>query len=119
MKRPEIFLDHILECINEIEKNTKNISKEIFFENTTIQDAVIRRLEIIGEAVKNLPKSFKSRYPKIPWKSVAGMRDVLIHEYFGVDLRLIWKIVDKELPAFKKEILKLLNEQKNYNQKLV
>jgi len=119
MKRPEIFLEHILECINEVERNTKDISKEHFFENVTIQDAVIRRLEIIGEAVKNLPKNFKSKYSAIPWKSVAGMRDILIHEYFGVDLKLIWKIVNKELPALKKQVVELLNDQKNYDGKLI
>lgn len=74
-KDPEIFLKHILESIEEIEKNIKNLSKDDFFDLTTIQDAVIRRLEIIGEAVKNLPSSFINEYPEVVWKKslVCGM----------------------------------------------
>jgi len=109
-KDPKIFLEHILESIGEIEKYTKNISKKRFFDSVMIQDAVVRRLEIIGEAVKNLPTSFKNRYPKIPWKKIAGTRDILIHEYFGVNVDLVWKIVNKNIPQLKKQISKLLEE---------
>jgi len=109
-KDPKIFLEHILESIGEIEKYTKNISKKRFFDSVMIQDAAVRRLEIIGEAVKNLPTSFKNRYPKIPWKKIAGTRDILIHEYFGVNVDLVWKIVNKNIPQLKKQISKLLEE---------
>ena len=109
-KDPKIFLEHILESIGEIEKYTKNISKKRFFDSVMIQDAVVRRLEIIGEAVKNLPTSFKNRYPKIPLKKIAGTRDILIHEYFGVNVDLVWKIVNKNIPQLKKQISKLLEE---------
>jgi uncharacterized protein with HEPN domain len=109
-KDPKIFLLHILESINEIERNVKNLSKDKFFELTTIQDAIVRRLEIIGEAVKNLPDSFKKRYPEIPWKKIAGLRDVLIHEYFGVDLDLVWKIINKDILKLKKQIERLLEK---------
>lgn len=105
---PKIFLKHILESIGEIERNVKNISEDEFYNLTTIQDAVVRRLEIIGEAAKNLPLSFRNKYPKIPWKKIAGMRDILIHEYFGVDIELVWKIVKKNIPTLKKQILDLL-----------
>ena len=107
-KDPKIFLKHILESIEKIEKNIKNMSEDKFFDSTTIQDAVVRRLEIIGEAVKNLPNSFKNKHPKISWKKIAGTRDVLIHEYFGVDLNLVWKITNKNIPKLKKQILELL-----------
>ncbi len=83
-KDPKIFLKHILESIEQIEKNTKSFSEDEFSNSITIQDAVVRRLEIIGEAVKNLPRSFRNKNTKIPWKKIAGMRDVLIHEYFVV-----------------------------------
>jgi len=109
-KDPKIFLEHILESIGEIEKYTKNISKKRFFDSVMIQDAAVRRLEIISEAVKNLPTSFKNRYPKIPWKKIAGTRDILIHEYFGVNVDLVWKIVNKNIPQLKKQISKLLEE---------
>ncbi len=107
---PKFFLMHILESIAEIEKSTENISKDEFFDTIQIQDAVVRRLEIIGEAVKNLPISFKNQYPKTPWKKIAGLRDVLIHEYFGVDINLVWKIVNKNIPKFKKQISELLEK---------
>ncbi len=106
-KDPKIFLEHILESVKEIERNIKGMAEDDFFDSTTIQDAVVRRLEIIGEAVKNLPDSFKNKYPKIPWKKIAGTRDVLIHEYFGVDADLVWKIANKNIPQLKKQISEL------------
>lgn len=109
-KDPKIFLVYILESINEIERNTKNLSQDKFLKLTTIQDAVMRRLEIIGEAVKNLPISFKKKYPEMSWKKIAGLRDILIHEYFGVNLILVWKIVNKDIPKLKKQILELLGK---------
>lgn len=109
-KDPKIFLKHTLESISEIDRNTKNLSEDNFFDSVTIQDAVVRRLEIIGEAVKNLPPSFRNKHPKIPWKKIAGMRDVLIHEYFGVNIGLVWKIVNKDIPKLKKQISELLEK---------
>ena len=75
-----------------------------------MQNAVIRRLEIIGEAVKQIPDSIRNKYPAVPWKNIAGMRDVLIHEYFGVNLDRTWKVVEKNLPLLKREITKLKND---------
>ena len=109
-KDPKIFLKHILESVNEIERNIDGMSEVKFSESTTIQDAVVRRLEIIGEATKNLPISFREKYSKIPWKKMVGMRDVLIHGYFGVDMGLVWKITQKDIPKLKKEISQLLKE---------
>lgn len=109
-KDPKIFLSHILESIEEIEKNTRNLTQDEFLTNTTIQDAVIRRLEIIGEAAKNLPKSFRDKYPEIEWRKVAGLRDVIAHEYFGLSLKLIWKITQKNIPELKIEVIKLLEK---------
>lgn len=109
-KDPKIFLKHILESIGEIERNIKNMSEDKFFDSITIQDAVVRRLEIIGEAVKNLPLSFRNKHPKIAWKKIAGMRDVLIHEYFGVNIGLVWKVVNNDIPKLKKQIMELLEK---------
>lgn len=109
-KDPKIFLKHILESIEQIEGNIKNLSEDKFFDSIPTQDAVVRRLEIIGEAVKNLPSSFRNKHSKIPWKKIAGLRDVLIHEYFGVDVDLVWKIANKDIPKLKKQIAELLEK---------
>lgn len=107
-KDPKIFLQHIKESIEQLVAYTSNLSQKEFYSSTLIQDAVARRLEIIGEATKNLPESFKRRHPEIPWKKISGLRDVLIHEYFGVDLKLLWNIIEKDLKTLKKQIETLL-----------
>jgi uncharacterized protein with HEPN domain len=105
-----IFLEHILESINLIEGYIEGHSERSFKKSTQLQDSCMRRLEIIGEAVKNLPISLKSTNPHIPWKKIAGMRDILIHEYFGVDIELTWQVLLKELPALKQAISQILNQ---------
>lgn len=106
-KDPKVFLDHILECIKLIEEYTKGKTRDDFLSSVGFQDMVVRRLEIIGEAVKNLPQEIKEKHPDIPWKRIAGMRDILIHEYFGIDLGLTWEVVEKELPSLKKMIIEI------------
>ncbi len=89
----------------------KNIQKTqiraSFYENFLVQDGVIRQLEVIGEAVKNLSKEIREENPHIPWKDIAGMRDKLIHHYFGVDIDKVWNTVQDEIPALKEDIIKL------------
>lgn len=85
-KDTQVFLRHILESIDWIEKDTKDLSKEEFLQNVPIQDAVVRRLEIIGEAIRNLPGQFIEAHETIPWQDIVDMRNKLIHKYFGVDL---------------------------------
>jgi len=109
-KDPKIFLGHIIECIEEIEKNICEMSEVEFSESTMVQDAIVRRLEIVGEAVRNIPDSFRKKYPAIPWKKIAGLRDILIHEYFGVDMSLVWKIINKDIPKLKIQIINLLEK---------
>ena len=106
-KDPKIFIEHILECIERIEEYTKEITKEEFFDAVQIQDAVMRRIEIMGEAVKNIPKETKDKYPDIPWRQITGMRDILIHEYFGIDLELTWKVAKRDVPDLKEKMLKV------------
>lgn len=110
MKDPIIFIKHIMGSIESIESYSKGISKKGFFENKQLQDAVMRRLEIIGEAVKNLPTEFTSKHKAVPWQDIAGTRDKLIHHYFGVDLELTFDIIQTEIPRLKKEINRILAE---------
>jgi uncharacterized protein with HEPN domain len=105
-----VFLEDILESIEKIEEYTTDVNEEEFYENTFVQDAVIRRLEVIGEAVKNIPDDFRVKYPDIPWRQIAGMRDVLIHAYFGVNLRRVWKVIKEDIPELKLKILKILED---------
>jgi len=107
-KDPIIFLKHILESIEAIEKYSKNLSEEAFLKSSEKQDATIRRLEIIGEAVKNLPDEYKKKHPDVGWGRAMGTRNILIHHYFGVDLEIVWDTATKSLPQFKKQIKSLL-----------
>jgi len=106
-KNPLIFLDHILESIELIEQYTSGKIKGDFLNVVELQDKVVRRLEIIGEAVRNLSKTLKTDYPDIPWKKIAGMRDVLIHEYFGIDLELTWRAIKSDIPKLKRKVLEI------------
>lgn len=96
--------------MNLLRNTLKDKTEDDFFTSKFLQDAVIRRLEIIGDAIKNLPMEFREKYNHISWKEFAGMRDILIHKYFGVDLGLTWEVVKKDIPKLKEEILKIMKE---------
>lgn len=105
-----IFLEDILECIERIENYTENISESDFQKDIEKQDAVIRRIEIIGEAVKKITFETREKYSQIPWREMAGMRDVVIHEYFGVSTRLIWNVASLDIHKIKPEIEKIISD---------
>jgi len=109
-KDPLVFVKHILESIENIESFSRGLSKSEFANDRLRQSAIIREIEIIGEAVKNLPEEFTAKYPFIEWTKIAGARDKLIHHYFGVDLDVIWDIIKYDLPELKKNIEKILKE---------
>lgn len=104
------YISHILDTINDIETSVKGLSKQEFQNNKDISDAVIRRLEIIGEAVKNISKETRVKYPKVEWKKIAGTRDMVIHSYFNVDLDIVWNIVKKDIPLLRIQIKKIKKE---------
>lgn len=106
MKNDLVYLHHIADAIADIGKYTAG-GKQVFFATKMIQDAVIRNLEIIGEAVKNITPATREQYPDIPWKQIAGLRDILIHQYFGVDLDTIWLVVENRLPVLSESITPL------------
>ncbi len=110
MKSNEIYLKHILDAVTHIQSFLSGITKEDFQKNLLIQSAVIRQLEIVGEAVKNLSSEFKKIHKHIPWKDIAGLRDKLIHQYFGVDISLIWEVCQKEIPELRKGVSDILQK---------
>lgn len=105
-----LYLEDVLESVDQIQKYTKNINEDEFYKNLEKQDAVLRRFAIIGEAIKQLPKRYRDKYPHIQWKKIAGMRDVLIHEYFGVNLKRVWDTIQQDLPEFGEQI-KLIHKE--------
>jgi uncharacterized protein with HEPN domain len=108
IKDPLIYLEQIKEAVEIIEKYTAGMKKVSFVRPSAVQDAVILRLEIIGEAARNVPADFQKENPQIPWRKIADFRNKLIHDYFGVDFDLVWNILQKDLPKLKKQISKLL-----------
>jgi uncharacterized protein with HEPN domain len=111
MKRDEsVYLRHIMDAIVRIEEYLREVDEHTFKQRNLIQDGVIRQLEIIGEPVKNLSPDFRHKYAHIPWQDIAGTRDKLIHGYFGVDIDKVWLMATDDIPSFKTEVTKILND---------
>lgn len=105
-----LFLKDILKSSEKILRYSEGKSFEQFVQDELLVDGVIRNLVVIGEAVKNLSEKIKKTYNFIEWKKVAGLRDILIHEYFGVDMEILWDIVQNEIPPLKEQVQKILEE---------
>lgn len=108
MKDDRVYLLHIRDAITLIESYTSS-GRDAFFADPMIRDAVLHNLQIIGEAVKNLSESLRTNHPAVPWRRIAGLRDVLVHQYFGVSATLVWQIVETNLPQLKRQVDDLLS----------
>ena len=108
MKDDSVYLRHILEAIEKIERYTADVSYELFEENDMMVDAVIRELEIIGQSARNVSPKFKEQHALIPWNKAVGMRNFLIHEYFGVNRKIIWETCKTDLINLKNQLLPIL-----------
>jgi len=116
MRDYNLYLQDIFKAIQKIERYTLNLSYDDFIKDELKQDGVIRNLEIIGEAVKNLPDEIKNNHTAIEWRKIAGIRDILIHAYFYVDMKIIWDIITLKIPEFKKKVLEIWNND-NFSEK--
>ena len=103
-------IQHILNAIKDVEESLKNITKEQFIKNKDVKEANIRRIEIIGEAVKNISQSLKDKHKEIEWIKIAGTRDKMIHHYFGINLDIIWEILKKDIPDLEEKLIRIRKE---------
>jgi len=105
----QVYMEDIVEACQRIRDYCRGMTREQFSKDPKTLDAVVRNLEIIGEAVKKIPEGLRVQHPDIEWKKIAGLRDILIHEYFGVDVEILWDIVSQKLPGLLKEVQGILN----------
>lgn len=106
-KDPRIYLAQILERIDRINSYTAE-GKQAFFDDPRTQDAVIRNFEVIGEAAKRVPEDYRQNHPSVPWRELAGFRDILIHQYEGVSIPAVWRIIEKDLSTIRNTIARIL-----------
>jgi uncharacterized protein with HEPN domain len=112
MKRDyTLYLQDILDCIEKIDEFVGDMDYEEFVEDDKTSSAVVRKLEIMGEAAKNIPQELRQNYKEIPWSDIAKMRDKIIHFYFGVDYEIVWKVIKERLPTLKQQIERILTEE--------
>jgi uncharacterized protein with HEPN domain len=107
---PRILLEDILESIERIEEYVSGLSVQTFDQDSKSQDAVLLRFQVIGQAVKGLPQSFRASHPEVSWREVAATRDVIVHEYFRVDFALVWDMISNDIPSLKANVMRILDE---------
>lgn len=110
MRDHKLYLEDMLEATKRIEKYARGTTLQKLKKDTLVLDGIARNLEIIGEAAKNVPAQIREKHPEVEWKKIAGLRDILAHEYFGIDTEVVWDIVKDKLPALKKQIRRILKK---------
>jgi uncharacterized protein with HEPN domain len=106
-----LYLEDILSAMESVQLFVKGMSCEEFESDDIVRSAVVRKFEIIGEATKQVPEEMRLKYPQVPWRRMAGMRDKLVHFYFGVDYRLVWRTIKEDIPKAKPQIQRILDER--------
>lgn len=104
----KVYADDILEAIGKIKRFTKGLDRDTFSQDEKTFDAVIRNLEVIGEAVKKIPDAVRTQHPSVEWKKIAGVRDILVHEYFGIDVDIVWDIIQHKLSPLESQIKQII-----------
>jgi|SRR5699024_8581362 len=115
-REPKVYLEDISFAAKKIKKYTKGLTYDSFFDNDLVVDAVIKNILVIGEAVKNIPEEVRQLYPHIEWRKVAGMRDMMIHGYFSINIEIVWDVVINKIPSLSKQVEQILfdiNQSRN------
>lgn len=115
MRHYSLYIQDILDSVHKIQTYTKRFSKDKFIKNSLVVDAVVRNLSIIGEASKRIPVEIKLKTPQIPWKKIIGLRNMLIHEYSGMDKEIVWDIVENKLDLLVKELKPFITKKRKIN----
>ena len=108
-----IFLQDIVESAEFVQSYIQGISEGEFYQSTEKQDAILHRIQIIGEAAKNIPDEHRQEWPHVPWRAIAGMRDIIVHEYFGITLSMIWKLAVEDVPVLRDQVKEILESYQN------
>lgn len=108
----KIRLQHALDAIETIEGYISDADFQVFSENLMMQDACIRQLQVIGESCRNVSPELREKYPEVPWSQIVGLRIIVIHQYFGVDIRVIWEVIQRDIPVFKVQVKRIVEELK-------